>query len=68
MCQYLLQNDGRKSTALLTPLLQENRKIVLVAHFGFIDYVIYSRCLFLTYVPVVVTLFNGDKSPLLEAP
>ena len=36
MCQYLCANDGRKSTALLTPLLQENRKIVLVAHFGFI--------------------------------
>ena len=39
----------------------------LAAHFGFIDYVIYSRCLFLIYVPVVVTLFNGDKSPLLGA-
>ena len=39
-------------TALLTPFLQENRKIVFSRPFWLQRYVIYSRCLFLIYVPV----------------
>ena len=67
MCQYLCAKCWEKIYCFVDSPFAGKQENCVSGPFWLQCYVIYSRCLFLTYVPVVVTLFNGDKSPLLGA-